>query len=118
MHDQKFKQEHSIEIKRSKSGDIRSINLLVPGDNIIHHKIKIIDGELIIEPIKIFSNINDDQMLYDYFNLLIIRNKNNNIKEIHLQYPQSKLCHHTITIKNGEINIDPPVLPEPIDYVM
>jgi hypothetical protein len=117
MYDQNFKQEHSIEIKRSKSGDIKSINLLSPTYNDIHHKIKNIDGKLIIEPVKIFSNINDDQTLYDYFDLFIIRNKNKEIKEIHLQYPQSKLCHHTITIKNGKITIDPPVLPELIDYM-
>lgn len=56
-----------------------------------------------------------DRELYDYHSVYLRRNKKGEIKEVHLQYPGSKLCHHTITAEGDCLIFDPPAVPDKED---
>lgn len=116
--DRSVRCEHGMDIHRKLNGKIDRISMTIPSTDHEMYVITEKDDELVIESRGIFDRVKlDDQWMYDYFDASVHRGKDGKIKEIHLMYTGSKLVHHTVSCKDGEIILDPPVLKELIDYI-
>jgi hypothetical protein len=132
MHERRAQHEHGIFIRWKTNGNIAAVCLCVPGTK--YPRFSITTGYprdlfdefssqkkrrvLFVKPVGLFAHLTiSDQWLYDYGDISIHRTYVGHITESRLLYPCSKLVHHTIAVKNGQMTIDPPIIPEPIDYI-